>query len=140
MHGARSLAGCDRFSPFCEINTQVAVKLPGCQALRRQHAPCGAFPVSATCSGRTLLGSHRKPSRHRLTHLLPAAAVPALAGVAAAVCLAPQALADPAPAHAAGQPAAATRTATIADALSDGGMSPAELFAAVQQASAKTAG
>ncbi len=31
-------------------------------------------------------------------HLLPAAAVPALAGVAAAVCLAPQALADPAPA------------------------------------------
>jgi len=66
--------------------------------------------------------------------------VPALAGVAAAVCLAPQALADPAPAHAAAQPAAATRTATIADALSDGGMSPAELFAAVQQASAKTAG
>jgi pyruvate dehydrogenase E2 component (dihydrolipoamide acetyltransferase) len=66
--------------------------------------------------------------------------VPALAGVAAAVCLAPQALADPAPAHAAAQPAAATRTATIADALSNGGMSPAELFAAVQQAGAKTAG
>jgi hypothetical protein len=66
--------------------------------------------------------------------------VPALAGVAAAVCLAPQALADPAPAHAAAQPAAATRTATIADALMSGGMSPAELFSAVQQASANTAG
>jgi hypothetical protein len=52
--------------------------------------------------------------------------------MAAVVCLAPQALADPAPAHAAAQPAAATRTATIADALSQGGMSPAELFSAVQ--------
>ena len=52
--------------------------------------------------------------------------------MAAVVCLAPQALADPAPAHAAAQPAAATRTATIADALSYGGMSPAELFSAVQ--------
>ena len=58
--------------------------------------------------------------------------MPALAGMAAVVCLAPQALADPAPAHAAAQPAAATRTATIADALSHGGMSPAELFSAVQ--------
>jgi hypothetical protein len=58
--------------------------------------------------------------------------VPALAGMAAVVGLAPQALADPAPAHAAAQPAAATRTATIADALSHGGMSPAELFSAVQ--------
>ncbi len=61
--------------------------------------------------------------------------------MAAAVCLAPQALADPAPAHAAAQPAAATRTATIADALSSSGMSPAELFAAVQASTptAKTA-
>ena len=58
--------------------------------------------------------------------------MPALAGMAAVVGLAPQALADPAPAHAAAQPAAATRTATIADALSHGGMSPAELFSAVQ--------
>jgi phage tail protein X len=58
--------------------------------------------------------------------------VPALAGMAAVVCLAPQALADPAPAHAAAQPAAATQTATIVDALSRGGMSPAELFSAVQ--------
>jgi Tfp pilus assembly protein FimV len=58
--------------------------------------------------------------------------VPALAGMAAVVGLAPQALADPAPAHAAAQPAAATRTATVEDALSHGGMSPAELFSAVQ--------
>ena len=78
------------------------------------------------------MGSHRKPSRNRLTHLLPTAAVPALAGMAAVACLAPQALADPAPAHAAAQPAAATQTATIVDALSRGGMSPAELFSAVQ--------
>jgi Transglycosylase-like domain/LysM domain len=79
------------------------------------------------------LGCHRKPTRNRLKSLaVPTAAVPALAGMAAVVCLAPQALADPAPAHAAAQPAAATRTATIADALSHGGMSPAELFSAVQ--------
>ena len=58
--------------------------------------------------------------------------MPALAGMAAVVGLAPQALADPAPAHAAAQPAAATRTATVEDALSHGGMSPAELFSAVQ--------
>jgi LysM repeat protein len=49
------------------------------------------------------LGCHRKAPRNRFTRLLPKAAVPAVAGVAAAVCLAPQALADPAPAaHAAG--------------------------------------
>jgi len=107
MHGACSLAGCGRFSPFWEIKSQVAYKLPGCQALRRQHARCAAFPVSAYCSGRTLLGCHRKAPRNRITHLLPKAAVPAVAGVAAAVCLAPQALADPAPAaHAAGHSAA----------------------------------
>jgi phage tail protein X len=63
--------------------------------------------------------------------------MPALAGMAAAVCLAPQAQADPAPAHAAAQPAAATRSATIADALSHG-MSPAVLFAAVRQTSRNT--
>jgi phage tail protein X len=64
--------------------------------------------------------------------------VPALAGMAAAVCLAPQAQADPAPDHAA-QPAAATRTATIADALSQRGISSAELFAAVRQTDANPA-
>src|SRR5947208_130583 len=97
---------------------QVAVKLPGCQALRRQHAPCGAFPVSATCSGRGPLGCHSKPSRNRIKHLVvPAAAVPALAGVAAAVCLAPQALADPAPAPAsASAPTQATASGSYSGA------------------------
>ena len=66
--------------------------------------------------------------------------MPALAGVAAVVCLAPQALADQAPAHAAAQPAAATRTATIADALSRSGMSPVELFFAAQHAGGNAAG
>ena len=61
--------------------------------------------------------------------------MPALAGMAAAVCLAPQAQADPAPAHAAAQPAAATQTGTMADALSQAGLSPAELFAAVRKTS-----
>jgi phage tail protein X len=64
--------------------------------------------------------------------------VPALAGMAAAVCLAPQAQADPAPDHAA-QPAAATRTTTIADSLSQRGISSAELFAAVRQTNANPA-
>jgi len=64
--------------------------------------------------------------------------MPALAGMAAAVCLAPQAQADPAPAHAAAQPAAATRTGTMSDALSQAGLSPAELFAAVRQTSGNT--
>jgi LysM repeat protein len=54
--------------------------------------------------------------------------VPAVAGVAAAVCLAPQALADPAPAHAAAHSAA--RAATAADAV----MSRDETLAAVKRA------
>jgi phage tail protein X len=58
--------------------------------------------------------------------------------MAAAVCLAPQAQADPAPDHAA-QPAAATRTTTIADSLSQRGISSAELFAAVRQTNANPA-
>ena len=125
MHGACSLAGCGRFSPFWEIKPQVAYKLPGCQALRRQQARCAAFAVSAYCSGRTLLGCHRKAPRNRITHLLPKVAAPAVAGVAAAVCLAPQALADPAPAaHTAG------RSATVADAI----MSRDDTLAAVKRA------
>ncbi len=58
--------------------------------------------------------------------------------MAAVVCLAPQAQADPAPAHAAAQPAAVTQAATVADALSHSGMSPAELFSALR-ASTKAA-
>ena len=63
--------------------------------------------------------------------------MPALAGMAAAVCLAPQAQADPAPAHAA-QAAAATQTGTMSDALSQAGRSPAQLFAAVRKTSGTT--
>jgi LysM repeat protein len=55
--------------------------------------------------------------------------------MAAAVCLAPQAQADPAPAHAA-QAAAATQTGIMSDALSQAGISPAELFAAVRKTNA----
>ncbi|HEX3312946.1 MAG TPA: transglycosylase family protein [Streptosporangiaceae bacterium] len=62
--------------------------------------------------------------------------MPALAGMAAAVCLAPQAQADPAPAHAAAQTVAAAQTGTMSDALSQAGISPAELFAAVRKTSA----
>ena len=54
--------------------------------------------------------------------------MPAVAGVAAAVCLAPQALADPAPAHAAAL--SAERTATAAGVL----MSQDETLAAVKRA------
>ena len=57
------------------------------------------------------------------------AAVPAVAGMAAAVCLAPQALADPAPAH------AAAHSAASAGAL----MSRDETLAAVKRAALTTA-
>jgi LysM repeat protein len=88
------------------------------------------------------LGCHRKPTRNRIKHLVvPTAAVPALAGLAAAVCLAPQALADPAPAHAAAQSSAATQpsAATSAEALSHRAMSPVELFFAAQHANMPSA-
>jgi LysM repeat protein len=88
------------------------------------------------------LGSHRKPSRIR-KHLLPAAAVPALAGMAAVVSLAPQALADPAPAHAAAHTAVTAVTAepaTVADATSYAGMSTTEMLAAVQRISGPAEG
>ena len=61
------------------------------------------------------MGSHRKQSRNRLKYLLPGAAGTALAGMAAAACLAPQAMADPLPAHTAAQPAAVTETASYTD-------------------------
>jgi LysM repeat protein len=65
--------------------------------------------------------------------------VPALAGLAATVCLAPQALADPAPAHAAAHPATAAQPAMVTDAAYTG-LSTAELFAAVQRATGHTPG
>jgi LysM repeat protein len=59
--------------------------------------------------------------------------VPALAATAAAVCLAPQAMVDPAPAHAAAGPAVA------ADAASYAGL-PAEVLPAKANAAGNTAG
>jgi len=78
------------------------------------------------------LGSHRKKSLLR-KHLLPTAAVPALAGMAAAVCLAPQAQADPAPAHAAAHTAVTAEPAVVAAAASYAGRSTADLLAVVRQ-------
>jgi hypothetical protein len=80
------------------------------------------------------LGCHRKPSRIRIKYILPTAAVPAMAGMAATVCLAPQALADTAPAH------TAVQSATVADTRSYTGMAPDELLSAVQPASGRTPG
>jgi len=77
------------------------------------------------------LGSHRKKSLIR-KHLLPTAAVPALAGMAAAVCLAPQAQAAT-PAHVAVRTAVTAEPATVADATSHAGMSTADLLAVVRQ-------
>ena len=57
--------------------------------------------------------------------------------MAASVCLAPQALADQAPARAAVHSATA-EPASVADSASYAGMSPAELLAAVQQAARQT--
>src|ERR1700750_1578835 len=105
------------------------VKLPGCQALRGQHACCAAFTVSAPCSKRSPLGTHRKPSR--IQKLLPVAAVPALAGMAASVCLAPQALADQAPAK------AAAHSATADAAVLHVGMTPAQLLSTMQHAAGR---
>ncbi len=80
------------------------------------------------------MGCHRKPSRIRL---LPTAAVPALAATAAAVCLAPQALADTAPAHAAAstahQAAAAAQPAAALDAAVFTGLSPERLTPAASR-------
>jgi LysM repeat protein len=69
------------------------------------------------------LGSHRKPSRIRLPRRLPTVAAPALASVAAAICLSPQALADPSAAQAGAQ------HSVVADAALRPALSPAQLLA-----------
>src|SRR6185437_5309619 len=125
-----SLSTRKHICPFWEILPRVPVRVSSdVRRLRRQHAPCAVFPVSANCTRRSPLGSHRKKSLIR-KHLLPTAAVPALAGMAAVVCLAPQAQAEPAPAHAAVRTA---EPATVADATSHAGMSTADLLAVVRQ-------
>jgi LysM repeat protein len=92
---------------------------------------CG-FPVSAPCTERSPLGCHRKQSRIRIARRLPAAAaVPALAGAAAAFAMSPQALADPSAAHSAASHAVVTDAATRLDASS------AQLLSAVKQQAAQ---
>jgi LysM repeat protein len=73
------------------------------------------------------LGCHRKHSRNRIARRLPIIAAPAVAGLAAAVCIAPQALADssvPGTAH----------TAATADAANRLGPSSAQLLTAIERA------
>jgi LysM repeat protein len=77
------------------------------------------------------LGSHKKQSRIRTSHRLPLAAAPALAGVAAAFCLAPQALADPSTAH------SAAGHAVVADAATRLDASSAQLLSAIKQTAIK---
>jgi LysM repeat protein len=73
------------------------------------------------------LGCHRKHSPIRISRRLPGIAVPALAGVAAAFCLAPQALADPS----AGQ--GTTHHAVVADTASRLDPWSAQLLSAIKQ-------
>ena len=117
----------------------MSVKLPECQTLRRRQARCCPFPVSVPSSERSPLGSHRKQSRIRLKQLLPGAAGTALAGMAAAACLAPQALADPSPAHTAAQPASAAQPAAVTEEASYAGVWTAHLIAMSHQAAAHQA-
>ena len=64
------------------------------------------------------MGCHRKQSSIRISRRLPGIAVPALAGVAAAFCLAPQALADPSAAQGTAHHAVVADTASRPDPLS----------------------
>jgi len=69
-----------------------------------------AFLVSASFSGRSLLGSAAQSARTRFTHRLPGVAAPALVGVAAAFA----AVSGPAAGPAAAQGSAHTKAATAA--------------------------
>jgi LysM repeat protein len=73
------------------------------------------------------LGCHRKQSPTRISRRLPGVALPALAGVAAAFCLAPQALADPSPAQ------GSTHQAVLAGAASQLSPSSAQLLSVIDQ-------
>jgi len=77
------------------------------------------------------LGCHRKQSSIRISRRLPGIAVPALAGVAAAICLAPQALADTTTAQGTAHHAVVADTANRLDPLS------AQLLSAIKQTEQK---
>jgi LysM repeat protein len=80
------------------------------------------------------LGCHRKQSPIRVSRRLPGIAVPALAGVAAAFCLAPQALADPSPAQ------GTANHAVVADAASRLSPSAVQLLSVIKQTEQRQAG
>jgi N-acetylmuramoyl-L-alanine amidase len=79
------------------------------------------------------LGCHSKSKRSQISRRLTTAAVPAVAGVAAVLCLSPQAQASPLSTN-----VSLDRT-TAVDTLVRVGQSPAELLAASRQAVASTA-
>jgi LysM repeat protein len=74
------------------------------------------------------LGSHRKKARNRFTRPAAKAAAPALAGMAAAICLSPQALAETSAVQVTAHHAAAL------DAASQPGVQPAQLLSDVARA------
>jgi LysM repeat protein len=80
------------------------------------------------------LGRHSKPSRIRLAHATAGAAAPTLAGVAAAICLSPQA-----PAAASVVPSTAVQHAAVPQAYQRG-PTPAQLLAVAKHASGHKAG
>ena len=80
------------------------------------------------------MGCHRKPSPTRISRRLPGIAVPALAGVAAAFCLAPQALADPSPAQ------GTANHAVVADAASRLSPSAVQLLSVIKQTEQRQTG
>ena len=80
------------------------------------------------------MGRHSKPPRIRLSQATAGAAVPTLAGVAAAVCLTPQASAA-----ASVMPSAAAQHATVPQAYQRG-PTPAQLLAMAKHASSHKAG
>jgi LysM repeat protein len=75
------------------------------------------------------LGRHSKSKRSQLSRRLTTAAVPALAGVAAVLCMSPQAMASPLASHVPTDHAAATGTAQARV-----GLTPAELLSVSRQA------
>src|SRR6202043_1354648 len=128
-HQSGSLAIKNRFDEFWRICPKyriTPVRLP--RVRRSEGCPHVGQPsfVSASCSERSPLGYHRKQSPIRISRRLPGIAVPALAGVAAAFCLAPQALAEPSAAQGTAHRAVAG-TASRLDPLS------AQLLSAIEQ-------
>ena len=81
------------------------------------------------------MGCHKKHSPIRISRRLPGIAVPALAGVAAAFCLAPQALAAPSPAA-----QGTAHHAVVADTASRLGPLSAQLLSAIEQTAQHQAG